>query len=62
MPAYPHLPFVSRDVARRWVARFVAWSNTAGMNCDHVTGKDQKELVDQTGGSWNQIVIVAAHH
>ena len=27
-PAYPRLPFVSRDAARQWVARFVAWYNT----------------------------------
>jgi transposase InsO family protein len=27
-PAYPRLPFVSSDAARRWVARFVSWYNT----------------------------------
>jgi putative transposase len=27
-PAYPRLPFVSRDAARQWVAGFVAWYNT----------------------------------
>jgi putative transposase len=27
-PAYPRLPFASRDAARQWVARFVAWYNT----------------------------------
>jgi putative transposase len=26
-PAYPRLPFASRDAARQWVARFVAWYN-----------------------------------
>lgn len=26
-PAYPRLPFVDTDAARRWVARFVAWYN-----------------------------------
>src|SRR5689334_21298800 len=26
--AYPRLPSVSRDAARQWVARFVAWYNT----------------------------------
>jgi transposase InsO family protein len=26
-PAYPRLPFASRDAARRWVARFVSWYN-----------------------------------
>ncbi len=27
-PAYPRLPFPSREAARRWVARFVQWYNT----------------------------------
>jgi transposase InsO family protein len=27
-PAYPRLPFASRDAARQWVTRFVAWYNT----------------------------------
>jgi transposase InsO family protein len=27
-PAYPRLPFTSRDAARQWVARFVSWYNT----------------------------------
>jgi putative transposase len=27
-PAYPHLPFASRNAARRWVTRFVSWYNT----------------------------------
>jgi transposase InsO family protein len=27
-PAYPRLPFASRDAARQWVARFVSWYNT----------------------------------
>lgn len=27
-PAYPRLPFASRDAARQWVARFVTWYNT----------------------------------
>jgi transposase InsO family protein len=27
-PAYPHLPFASREAARRWVARFVSWYNS----------------------------------
>ena len=27
-PAYPRLPFASRDGARQWVTRFVAWYNT----------------------------------
>ena len=27
-PAYPRLPFASRDAARQWVDRFVAWYNT----------------------------------
>jgi putative transposase len=27
-PAYPRLPFVSRDAAHQWVSRFVAWYNT----------------------------------
>lgn len=27
-PAYPQLPFVNREAARQWVARFVNWYNT----------------------------------
>jgi putative transposase len=27
-PAYPRLPFASREAARQWVARFVTWYNT----------------------------------
>jgi transposase InsO family protein len=27
-PAYPRLPFASRDAARQWVTHFVAWYNT----------------------------------
>jgi hypothetical protein len=27
-PAYPRLPFASRDAARQWVTRFVVWYNT----------------------------------
>ena len=27
-PAYPRLPFASRDAARQWVTRFVSWYNT----------------------------------
>jgi putative transposase len=28
VPAYPRLPFASRDAARQWVTQFVSWYNT----------------------------------
>ena len=58
-PAYPRLPFASRDAARQWIDRFVAWYNTEHRHSAirYVTpdqrhsGAELSTLVDDSGPS-----------